>query len=571
MKRVRAPLSTILGALSAASLAQAAPSADPPRLDLTMKPLASDGADSGVAVAMRLEAPGLKAGEGLVHLPLILVSIPTARYDGDALTARDDQGPVPLVQSEEPPTPQGVYRRWSVSRATVGDVVVRYRAPPRRVTAATNNGPLFDLRQEAGGFMGAGVGFVATPIKAGPYRVHLHWDLSGAPAGAFGTWSFGEGDVDKVLAADQLAFSYYGVGPLKAYPVTGRDHFAVYWLTDPPFEPAALGERVRKLYAFMADFFGDGDASYRVFMRQNPYRGLGGTALAHAFMFGYEAAAKPTIDSLQNHISHEMTHNWPAMQGEHGDTAWYSEGTAEYYSLLLSYRAGALTTDQYLKAINERAEGYYSNPYRALSNPEAAKIFWTDAVAQTVPYGRGFLYLMQTDAEIRAASQGRRSLDDAVKTLRRREIAGQSYGIPDWLSLVGAEIGAARAKQDYDAMVSGALLVPPADRYAPCFVLAKSTTRPFQLGFARTSLNEDRVIKGLQPGSAAAEAGLHDGDVITTVPDLEKVRDNPAAPLKLTVRRAGAALDVTYLPRGAVAPAYHWTRNAATPDAACRF
>ena len=139
--------------------------------------------------------------------------------------------------------------------------------------------------------------------------------------------------------------------------------------------------------------------------------------------------ARSTADSLQGLLAHEMAHTWPAMQGEHGDTAWYSEGAAEYYSTVLSFRAGAISVDRLLKTFNERADAYYSNPYVAASNPEAAKKFWTDPVAQTVPYGRGWLYLQKTDASVRTASQGRRSLDDVVKAMRQRQVADKPYGI----------------------------------------------------------------------------------------------------------------------------------------------
>ena len=166
--------------LALAAFAGAARGAEPARLDLVMTPHATSGDDSYLGVRMTLAHPDLKAGAPLVHLPLTLVGIPTARYDGDALTARDDRGFVPLTQSEEPPTPQGVYRRWSVGRATIGDVTVSYHAPPRRISAATNNGPLFDLREEAGvaGFIGAGVGTM-TPVA--PWALSHPSDLGPEP------------------------------------------------------------------------------------------------------------------------------------------------------------------------------------------------------------------------------------------------------------------------------------------------------------------------------------------------------------------------------------------------------
>lgn len=546
--------------------------AEPPaRLDLVMTPHAVGGPESRLAVRMTLEAPGLKAGEGLVRLPLILVGIPSARYDGDALTARDAQGPIPLVQVEEPPTPQGVYRRWNVTRATVGDVVVSYAAPPRPVTAATNNGPLFDLREESGGFAGAGVGFLATPVAPGPWRVRLNWDLAHAPAGSRGVWSYGEGTVETVLPSEALAFSYYAVGPLKSYPATPDSAFNVYWLSEPPFNAAALGQGLRALYSSMAAFFDDEGRSYRVFIRQNPYKGTGGTGLARSFMFGYHPPAKPTVESLQMLLAHETAHTWPAMEGAHGDTAWYSEGAAEYYSLVLSWRAGAIPLARVIETLNERAEAYYSNPYRSLSNPEAAKRFWTDPIAQTVPYGRGFLYLLQTEAAIREASKGQRSLDDVVKEIRRRQEAGKPHGIPVWLELVGKEIGADRAQAAYDHMASGGLLTPPPNLYAPCLTVAKGTVRPFQLGFARSSLNDARVVKDLEPGSAAEAAGVRNGDVILEVNDVNEVRKDESLPIALTLRRGDATLKLSYLPRGAPVEAYRWVRNAAAPDSACRF
>ena len=123
---------TLLCAIAAIAIAITSPSAaqgPPPRLELKLAPHPAATPDEGyIAVEMRMEAPRLAKGEGLVRLPLTLVGIPSARYDGEALQARDDAGPLPLTQDEEPPTPQGVYRRWSVGRATRGDVIVTYHS-----------------------------------------------------------------------------------------------------------------------------------------------------------------------------------------------------------------------------------------------------------------------------------------------------------------------------------------------------------------------------------------------------------------------------------------------------------
>ena len=136
---------------------------------------------------------------------------------------------------------------------------------------------------------------------------------------------------------------------------------------------------------------------------------------------------------------------------------------------------------------------------------------------------------------------------------------------------MGQEIGADKARAGYELMTSGGLLVPPKGLYGPCLVVEPHPARPFQLGFARASLNDDRVVKDLEPGSAAAQAGIRDGDVITEVSDLTVVRKDETAPLKLTLRRGETTTTVSYLPRGAPVEGYRWARDPKTPETACRF
>lgn len=566
-----AALGTAVSTSARAQAAAASPS-PPPALSLTLTPHSNGIAVEYVDVNLVIEKPQVTGGETLLRMPLQIVSIPTARYDGDAIKARDGSGDLPLTLQDEPPTPTGVFRRWLTSRATVGDVAVTYRSQPRAVSASTRPGPLFDLRSEGGGLNGAGITFLALPNTEHPYNVHLKWDLSSMPSGSRGVWSFGEGEVRAVAPAQQLAFSYYAAGPLRTFPASRSGDFTMYWFDNPPFDTTAVAANIRKLYAYMARFFRDEGSTYRVFIRKNPYRSGGGTALTKSFMFGYADMDPPTTESLRGLLAHEMTHNWPGMQGEHGDTAWYSEGTAEYYSILLSRRAGVMTAAEFLEAINDHASGYYTNPLQKLSNADAAKVFWSDGRAQRVPYGRGFMYLAQVDAQIRAQSGGTRSLDDLVLEIRARQVQGKPYGIPVWKGLLTAELGA-NARQEFDAMVAGERLVPPPATFAPCFKAVKHKERGFQLGFDANAVSSaPGRIRGLEPESAAAQAGVREGDeVLEPVFVGSWLISSLEATVTLKLRRDGQPLEITYLPRGEEVESYRWARVQGVPETACKL
>jgi hypothetical protein len=559
-----ARLAGLLLLASTSPLAAATPS--PPSLGVVLTPHAKDGAINRLDVRMHIPAPDVAAGGTLLRMPVNIVSTPTAAYDSNAITARDDKGLLQLSQVEEVPTPTGTYRHWTVSRPTVGDVVVSYGTAPRAVDSTTRNGPLFDLRAQGGGLLGAGVYFFAVPPGEKPYKISLHWDLSQAPAGTRGIWSPGEGDRTLIGPAETLEFSYYAVGPVKSEPADGEDNFGLYWLVKPPFDIDRLSTSIHKLYGYMAHFFKDDDAPYRVFIRRNPYPGGGGTSLARSFMFAYGSDGSTIADGPQMLIAHEMAHNWPKLDGgEHAETAWYTEGTAEYYSAVLALRSGAIDLPKFLSIINDHAEGYYTNPHVSLTNKEAGALFWKDSRAQRVPYGRGFMYLAKVDADVRAKSGGKRSLDDLVLEVLQRQRKGEQVGLDEWAALVVRELGP-QARRDFDDMVSGKLIVPPARAFGRCFTVAAENQRPFVLGFDEMRLG---VVKDLIAGSPAAAAGVHEGDTIVALTPVKEVREDSSKRMDLTLRRGEKELKVSYLPRGAPVPAWHWVRNFSVPDGQC--
>jgi hypothetical protein len=521
-------------------------------------------ARAGVRVSYAVSAPIVEAGHTLFRLPIVIVGIPGAPLIATDFTVSDEEGALALQQEDEEPTPTWTYRRWTAARSTVGDLHVSYFAPVRFVDESTNNGPLYDLRAEADGLHGAGITFLALPDATEPYDVTIDWDLSQAPVGARGVCSLGEGSIQVTETMEDLAYTYYMAGQLSAYPNEANSVFSMYWLSEPSFDPVAVAGEIERIYRAMCDFFQEPEPGFRIFVRRHPYRGNGGTAVRRSFMFGYSESSRPTVKSLASLLAHETAHTWPRLDGEHGETAWYSEGTAEYYSIILSQRAGFITDDEFLDLINERARGYYTSPLQTLSNQEAAERFWLDPRAQRIPYGRGLFYFIDINAKIQARSNGARSVDDLTLTILNRQRAGATVGVAEWVELVTAELGE-QGRHDFEAMVAGEWVIPASDALGPRFTRREIEDYPLDLGFDTSSVTK-RVVTGLIAGSAAERAGVREGDRILSIPNFSDIERAPWNEVDLTLGRGANTLRAYYVPQGAKVRSYAWI---SIPEAEC--
>jgi predicted metalloprotease with PDZ domain len=259
------------------------------------------------------------------------------------------------------------------------------------------------------------------------------------------------------------------------------------------------------------------------------------------------------------------------LEGDHADTSWYSEGTAEFYSLLLAYRAKLYSADEFVTDLNKKMAEYYKNPLQFLSNHEAEQIYWKDARAGHVPYGRGFAYLAKVDAEIRAKSGGKRSLDDIVVPLSDRSRNGEAVGVEDWLNAVSAELGDT-ARRDFAEVMAGKIIVPAPNSFGPCFKSAAVNEIQQDIGFdVLAYMGKPRTIKGLMADSAAAIAGLMDGDQVLEGIDVADPSFRYDQPITIKVRRDGKDLLFTFAPRGKTVTSYQWSRDKAVPDSQCKL
>ncbi|MFP7495510.1 hypothetical protein CJ480_03695 [Bacillus subtilis] len=526
---------------------------NPPFLNVVLKPHSEKSTVKYVDVEMEIENPKLKEKDMLLQLPLKAASVPTAQYKAKDIKASDKNGTVPLKvkDNQDNQSVFGTMRQYLVQRKTEGDITIHYRADAKMIP-----GPYFDLRPESGGLTGSGLTFMAVPNENKTYEINLEWDLSEMPAKSSGVWTYGEGKVKKIGTTALLANSYYAAGKLGKY----QDHnFSMYWLGKQDIDTDKLGEKIGHLYGYLSKLFKDKNEEYRVFIRKNPYDSTGGTALTRSYTFGYSNTTTPSVESLQFLMAHEMTHNWLSIQASPEESSLYAEGLAEYYSLLANYRTKMITEEEYVKHINQKLSQYYTNPYIKESLKSANDKAWQHHAAQTVPYGRGLIYMLNLDNEIKKAHNEKHSLDNLTIALLDKARNGEKYGKDEFFNLIKNETGN-NPEKAYQDMSSGKFITPPKD-YFPQYELKKVKEKQFDLGFDDIVFSSDSIVKGLNPDSNAAKSGLKNGDKILKHSSLPVVEENSNAKLQLTIERNNKTFDISYVPRGEEVTSYQYVKK----------
>ena len=164
-----------------------------------------------------------------------------------------------------------------------------------------------------------------------------------------------------------------------------------------------------------------------------------------------------------------------------------------------------------------------------------------------VPYQRGLLLGLRWHKLARDHGV-REGVDALLRKLVERARRGDFRISNDALREEGRAILGEWFTPEFDKYVRRAETVEvPRDALAPEFVGRVESISDFVLGFDRErSLREQRV-RGLVTGSAAAKAGLRDGDELLGW----EIHGETDREIQLQVLRAGQVKTVSYLPRGA--------------------
>jgi predicted metalloprotease with PDZ domain len=304
----------------------------------------------------------------------------------------------------------------------------------------------------------------------------------------------------------------------------------------------------------------------------------GGTGLRNSFAMHASkdfAVPGPEFDHL---IAHEHLHTWiprriGTMGGHEALRYWFSEGFTDYFTHRLLLASGLWTLDDYAKALNGVIARYENSLARNATNAVVAEEFWSNPLAQRIPYFRGELLALRWSGALAARGA---SLEKTLRKLRRetdstREEAAarpEDLATNRLVSALRENLGPA-VDRDVAAFVDGGETIPVAsDFLGPCFH-GEPVSRPrFELGFDFPT-REKRKVAHVVPGSAAEKAGLRDGMILA---GWSIFGGDANHPVELQVQEGEATKTLKYAPRAARdidVYEFHALDNAAW-DAACR-
>ena len=410
-----------------------------------------------------------------------------------------------------------------------------------------------------GWFYAVGEALFATPAGRGDVPVRFHWH--GAPGIGFASDLEHDrarpGHVTKTV--DDLSESIViGGRDLRVVrTVAGGAPLRVATIGRYGFETAAFETLVARVVVAERGFWRDRDAQpflvTMIALAPDANRlSYSGTGRSDAFALWMDPQVE--LPGLAWLLAHEYFHTWNARQlGAMGNEEeekvryWLSEGFTDFYARRLMLHAGLLTPDQFAQSWNDMLAAYARSPFRLKSNRDVAAVFWTDQLAEKIPYQRGAMLAALWDARLRARGD---SLDAVMRDQRRRVAGMHTSGPITELFVQAAARHGLDVRPDVARYVErGEAIELPRDVWGRCAAVATITRPVFVRGWdAEATAKAGNVVTGLDAASPAHAAGLRDG--MTIVRRVAGVPGDSGRDYVLTVSDAGRERRIAFRPAG---------------------
>jgi predicted metalloprotease with PDZ domain len=293
----------------------------------------------------------------------------------------------------------------------------------------------------------------------------------------------------------------------------------------------------------------------------------GGTGLTHSFALFLTPRTDLSVrgdgTGVEWLLSHELFHLWNGHRYRLADPEptgyWFSEGFTNFYARRLLFRAGLLDARAYLANLNDEVARYLLSPVKTEPASRVAQDFWKNKDIEKLPYLRGDVVALLTDAEIRAVSHGGKSLDDLMKELLGKRRDPPPNVTPEaFITYIASYTSDAFADRIRKIVVDGAPVAVDPKVLEPCLHGHIEPLGPYDLGFDEAKARASHVVSGVTQGSSAYRAGLRNGQHLVS---WKVHRSDFRTPAEVVIDEGGANRTLSYLPQGRAVPVVQFTAD----------
>lgn len=436
---------------------------------------------------------------------------------------------------------------WQVDTQNASEITVFYRVFANELTVRTNH-----LDKTHGYFNGAALFLYAVDLETQPVEVkisppHSAWRV---------TTSLPEVKENTFIAPDfdTLVDSPFEIGTQQVYDfeVLGKPHQLAIW-GQGNADAAQIIADTGKMIEVEANLFGGLPYDNYLFLLHLSATGYGGLEHKNSCSLNYPRfgfRAKDKYHRFMQLVAHEFFHLWNVKrirpkalerfdynQEAYTTSLWFCEGTTSYYDLLIPLRAGIYNRKKFFENLSKDITRLQTTPGRKVQPLSESsfdawiKLYRRDANSnnsQISYYLKGELVTFLLDLLIRAKHNNTRSLDQIMQRMWQEFGKDEVGYTPQQLRAVIESVADTDLTGFFNRYIDG-LEELPFDAYLEPFglqLVAVADDKPMpDLGMIVASENGKEVIKFVEQGSPAGQAGIDAGDELLAIDGIKVSAD----------------------------------------------